>query len=186
MTKKSFSGRCLLRLPPELHGSLHGAAAAAGLSFNEYCVRKLASPSPPLADAGAIAAVNAAARVAGDRLVGLVAFGSWARGEEGPDSDVDLLVVLGEELRVTRALYRRWDAEPLLWDGRRVEPHFVHLPPADQLAGGVWAEAAIDGLVLFERSLEVSRRLARVRSDVARGRIRRRQVHGQPYWVGAA
>lgn len=183
---KRFSGRCLLRLPPELHGALHGAAAAAGLSLNEYCVRKLASPSPPLEEVEALAAVKAAARVGGQRLVGVVAFGSWARQEHGPDSDVDLLVILEEGMRVTRALYRRWDAEPLAWNGHRVEPHFVRLAPPDQLVAGVWAEAAIDGLVLFERALQVSRRLARVRSEIARGRILRRQVHGQPYWVVAA
>jgi predicted nucleotidyltransferase len=48
----------------------------------------------------------------GDRLKGLVLFGSTARGEAGPDSDVDLLVLLegpvelGVELRaIVDALY---------------------------------------------------------------------------------
>ncbi|HRC86929.1 MAG TPA: hypothetical protein PK413_15075, partial [Thermoanaerobaculia bacterium] len=81
---------------------------------------------------------------------------------------------------------RSWDAQPLLWNGHRVEPHFVQLPASEQLVGGVWAEAAIDGIVLFERAFEVSRRLAQVRREIARGRLRRRQVQGQPYWVVAA
>jgi predicted nucleotidyltransferase len=183
---KRFSGRFLLRLPPEVHATLHGAAKAAGLSLNEYCVRKLASPSPPLAEAEALAAVQAAARVGGEQLVGVVAFGSWARGEAGPESDIDLLVVVDDGLALNRELYRRWDGEPLAWNGHPVEPHFVHLPPAERRLLGVWAEAALDGLVLFERGLAVSRPLARVRREIARGRIQRREVHGQPYWVEAA
>ncbi len=184
--RRSFSGRFVLRLRPGLHEVLHGAARRAGLSLNEYCVRKLAAPSPPPEDPGALAAVEAAGRVAGERLLGVVAFGSWARGQAGPDSDVDLLVVLEEGLPVTRELYRRWDLEPLEWNGHAVEPHFVHLPPVGRPGLGVWAEAAIDGLVLFERGFQVSRRLAAVRSEIAGGRIRRRTVHGQPYWVEAA
>jgi len=34
------------------------------------------------------------ADVYGDRLAGVVLFGSYARGDAGPDSDVDLLVLL--------------------------------------------------------------------------------------------
>ena len=34
----------------------------------------------------------------GDRLVGLRLFGSWARGEQGPDSDVDLAVLVKDRL----------------------------------------------------------------------------------------
>lgn len=99
-------------MDPGLHGALRAAAGAEGVSLNEYCTRKLATP-------GAI-------------------------------------------------------ADP------------VTLPPAGRRVLGVWAEAAIDGVVLFERSLEVSRRLAGVRREIADGRIRRRTVHGQPYWVEAA
>jgi predicted nucleotidyltransferase len=32
----------------------------------------------------------------GDRLRGVLLFGSWARGDAGPESDIDLLVVLDE------------------------------------------------------------------------------------------
>lgn len=183
---KTFSGRFVLRLPPSLHGALAGAADAAGLSLNEYCARKLASPCPPLDVPDAVAAVTAAARVGGEVLLGVVAFGSWARGDEGPGSDVDLLVVLAGGTPLTRDLYRRWDEEPLRWNGRPVEPHFVRLPPAERRATGVWAEAAVDGIVLFERSLRVSRRLAAIRAEIAAGRLQRREVHGQPYWVEAA
>ncbi len=153
--------------------------------MNEYCTRKLATPGV-IADPVTLPIVEAAARVASDRLVGVVVFGSWARDEVGPDSDIDVLIVLDAEAPVTRSLYRAWDAVPVGWVDREVEPHFVTRPPAGRRVLGVWAEAAIDGVVLFERNLEVSRRLAGVRREIADGRIRRRTVHGQPYWVEAA
>jgi predicted nucleotidyltransferase len=180
------SGRFLLRLPPGLHDALREAAAAAGLSLNDYCVRKLATRGgDPTAVPSAAATVKRAAAVLGEGLVGLVAYGSWTRGETADASDVDVLVVVDTNVSVTRALYRGWDEAPVVWDGRPVDPHFVRLPRADARVGGVWAEAAIDGIVLFERNLEVSTRLIRVRRDIVAGRLVRRVVHGQPYWAEA-
>jgi hypothetical protein len=121
-----------------------------------------------------------------DRLLGVVLFGSYARGEAGTASDVDLLVVVDQRVPLTRSLYREWDAGPVTWDDRRVEPHFVHLPQPTAVTGGVWAEAALDGIVLFERRMAVSRRLADVRRHVLSGRLVRRMVHGQPYWAEVA
>ena len=183
--ERQFSGRFLLRVEPGLHAALRVAADAMELSLNEYCVRKLGSPNMAI-DKEAAAAVQAAAAIAGESLVGVVVFGSWARGEEGPDSDVDLLIVLDQDASMGRDLYRRWDCERHRWEGHEVEPHFVRLPPDDRRLLGTWAEAAIDGIVLFERSLRVSRRLAKVRHDIAAGRIQRRFVRDRPYWVEAA
>lgn len=157
-----------------------------GLSLNEYCARMLATPGSrvggPAADA-----IERAAAVASDALVGVVAFGSWSRDEAGTGSDVDLLVVVEREEATIRSLYRRWDAEPpLRWDSRRVEPHFVYLLEADERVSGMWAEIAIDGIVLFEQGLRISRRLVELRREIAAGRFVRRRAHGQPYWVEAA
>jgi hypothetical protein len=174
----------VLRLPPALHAALRSAAAAAGLSLNDYCVRTLsAPPGSQAALPGGARAVQRAAELVGPRLLGVAAFGSWARGEAVAGSDLDLLVVVEPAVRLTRALYRAWDEVPVTCDGRTVEPHFVHLPDPDALVAGIWAEAAVDGLVLFDRGLGLSRRLARVRRDIAEGRLVRRVVHGQPYWT---
>ena len=180
------SGRFLLRLPPPLHGALQAAARAEGLSLNEYCVRRLTAGGPGLAPEGPAAAlVVRAAALAGDRLVAVVVYGSWARGEAVLASDVDVLVVVEPTLALTRSLYRRWDEEPVLWQGRPVDPHFVH-PPGPNVEGGLWGEVAIDGVVLFERSCRLSAHLARVRRAIADGTLVRRLVHGQPYWTEAA
>jgi hypothetical protein len=158
-----------------------------GASLNDYCARKLAAPIGSLAGwQGATEAVLRAASLVGDALVGVVGFGSWARAEMSEASDVDLLVVVDDGVALTRDLYRRWDEAPLSWDGHPVEPHFVHLPRVGGRVAGLWGEVAVEGVVLFTRSLELPLSLARVRQDISAGRIVRRVAHGQPYWVEAA
>jgi predicted nucleotidyltransferase len=179
------SGRFLLRIDPEEHRWLRDAARAAGVSLNEYCARRLAIPAPA-GDTGLWAVAARAWRLLGDELAGVVVFGSYARDAAVQDSDIDLLVVLGEGGRVTRELYRRWDdAGPLRVDGRAVDAHFVSLPGVAAPLTGLWAEVSIDGLVLYDRDLALSRRLAAYRSAIAAGAMERRWAHGQPYWVAA-
>ncbi len=179
------SGRFLLRLDPRLHAALRAAADAAGLSLNEYCARRLSTPGA-VVEGAATAVLARAVEVAAGALVGVVVFGSWARAEAGVSSDVDVLVVVEEALPLERRLYEQWDAAPVAVDSRPVEPHFVHLPEPGARASGLWAEAALDGLVLFEREFAVSRWLAEVRRRIASGQLRRGWTHGQSYWVEAA
>lgn len=177
------SGRFVLRMPPALHAALRESARAAGLSLNAYCVGRLAAAGLGAAgDGDAAPLVGRARAVAGDALSAVVLHGSWARGEAAATSDVDALVVVESRLTLRRALYRAWDAEPVTWRGRRVDPHFAH-PAADEAFSGLWVEAALDGIVLFERDWKTSAYLARVRRAIAAGRIVRRVAHGQPYWT---
>lgn len=174
----------MLRIDPGVHAALRAAASAMGQSLNEYCGRKLAAPVGELsAFEDAAAAVKSAAVVAGDALVGVVAFGSWARSELHDASDIDLLVVVDRTLELSRTLYRRWDEDPILWNGRPVEPHFVTMPERSAPVVGLWAEAAVDGIILFARDLELQAQLAAIRRDLIAGRVVRKRVHGQPYWV---
>ncbi len=177
------SGRFVLRIDPGLHGALRTAARAASMSLNEYCARKLASPGAR-PDPEASALIERAARLLGESLVGVVAFGSRVRREGGATSDFDVLLITEQRFPITRELYARWDGEPVLhWRGHEVEPHFVHLPPEGAVPSGTWAEVATDGLVLHERGWSVSERLADIRRMISAGLISRRLLHGQPYWV---
>jgi hypothetical protein len=186
-TSETLSGRFLLRINPGLHAALREAAAAQGLSLNDYCARKLAAPAGSLAAGGdAGRAVERAAELFGASLVGVIAFGSWTRGEAADTSDIDVLVVLDCRVSLKRELYRTWDEAPLAWNGRPVEPHFVHLPGPEEGLTGIWAEVALDGIVLFERDLRLSTRLAQVRHEILSGRLVRRMAHGQPYWAEGA
>jgi predicted nucleotidyltransferase len=162
---------------------LRDAAVERGVSMNDYCVRKLASPSDPFALPVAAPAFQRACDMFGSELIGVVLYGSWARGEETDSSDIDLLIVVGREVKLSRQVYRIWDESPIEWNGRMVEPRFVHFPPPEETVAGWWGDVAIDGIVLFEAAFKLSMRLARIRRDIAAGRIRRYESHGQSYWV---
>lgn len=185
LDSRAPSGRFVLRIDPGLHGHLREAARAAATSLNEYCARKLASPGTWL-DEEAAEIVERAASILGESLVGVVAFGSWVRGEHDATSDFDVLLIAADDLAILRQLYRRWDdARGLSWKGLEVQPHFVHLLPKGDVPSGLWGEIATDGVILFERGFEVSTRLAEIRRRIADGDIVRRLAQGQPYWVRA-
>ncbi|MCY4003100.1 MAG: toxin-antitoxin system HicB family antitoxin [Rhodospirillales bacterium] len=180
MSPDACSGRFLLRIDPSLHAVLRRAAAAHGLSLNALCARRLARPMGTLPSFPvASETLQRANGVVGGALIGIAVFGSWVRGEPTDASDVDVLVVVDENVPITRALYRRWDEEPVRWEGRPVDPHFARLPTGRRPPSALWAEVAIDGMVLTERELLVS-------AHLAAGRLRRRTVHGQGYWTEVA
>jgi predicted nucleotidyltransferase len=179
--------RFLLRLPPVLHRTLAARAAAQSLSLNQYCVRKLAGPEPlAIREPAALAVQARATEIAGDRLVGIVVHGSWVRAETRAASDVDVLIVTDRKLPLKRALYRAWDEVSLSWGGRAVDAHFLHLPADPERAGGVWCEAAVDGVVLYDRDGYLDETLRRIRRAIADGRLLRKHAHGQAYWTVAA
>jgi hypothetical protein len=161
---------------------LRHEAVAAGTSLNEWCSRSLAAPGAAGLSAAAEAVVMIRAGLGAD-LLGVVAYGSFARGELAAGSDVDLLVVLSEGVKITRSLYRQWDGVVPAWEGREIDLHFVHLPDRDNPVSGTWAEAGVCGIVLYDHDLLVSRRLIDIRSRIAGGELTRRMAQGQPYWI---
>ena len=183
--KQLPSGRFVVRIDPGLHLGLRRIAREDGLSLNDLCVRRLALPEvrlPPEARG----AVTRAFDVVGKGLLGVVAFGSWARQELASHSDLDLLMIVEERVGIERSLYRRWDQAPVIGEGHSVEPHFAHLPAPGARISGFWAEVALDGLVLYDKDLAVSRCLARLRRRIASGEVTRRRIHGHSYWVEVA
>ena len=179
--------RVLLRLPADLHRVLVKAAEAGGLSFNEYCIRRLRTPAQPQQTSAARSAVVHRAQAAvGDRLLGVLAMGSWARGEAAATSDIDVLVVIDRDAPLTRELYRAWDRDALAVDGRLVDAHFAYLSPRGHAPSAVWCEAAVDGRLWFDRDGRVAALLSDVRRAIAHGRVVRAVVHGQPYWKEVA
>jgi hypothetical protein len=172
-----------MRLPPKLHASLRKRARDTGVSLNSLC---LAALSQQLGDgaqreeAGEIP-VRQIRDMVGGSLVGVLLFGSAARGEQRADSDIDLLVVVGPEVPLARALYGRWDNA--IGHDTALSPHFVHPPRDIREAGSIWCEAAVDGTILYDRDGDLGRLLRELRGSMAEGRIRRKSAYGHPYWI---
>jgi predicted nucleotidyltransferase len=156
------------------------------MSLNECCARALdrftqeSTVERLSGRAGAEDWLRLAAEVADQGLIGVVLFGSAARGEAGLASDIDLLIVIDDPIDLNRSLYNRWDEQ---CRDPAVNPHFVHLPAHVLDGGSLWFEVAIDGIVLYERGLRVSLYLRRIRQAIAEGLSERHVVYGHEYWV---
>lgn len=178
------SGRFLLRIAPALHARLADSASANGVSLNEHCARSLARGEVTSPGRWDEAVARAVAQL-GTRLVGVAVFGSFARGEAGPESDVDVLIATTADVAIERALYGPWDGADMLLAGRVVAPHYARLPsPADDVTG-FWAEVALDGAVIHDPELTLSRTLARIRRAILTGDLVRRSGSGQSWWTAA-
>lgn len=190
------SGKFVIRMRASLHARLRKEAMATGQSLNQVCVSRLKADKT--SEAGlAIKSAALESILPGfweavlqrwrDEIIGLILFGSAARGDATEDSDIDLLLIMKPEVKITRDLYRLWDKfcdeNRSLPDHSKISPHFAALPGSVHEAGGLWYETAIEGIVLWECDLRISRFLASVRKAMGQGKIRRRMAHGSPYWI---
>ena len=117
----------------------------------------------------------------GRSLMGVVLFGSAARGSMRVGSDIDLLIVLSPETTLDRDIYDKFPGASI--DGHEVSPLFVSFPLPGQELRSVWLEAAVDGIVLFDDDLALTRLFSRIRTKIVEGKVRRCLAYGVPYWV---
>jgi len=85
--------------------------------------------------------------------VAIILFGSWARGEAGPDSDVDLLLVMdvvGSKRKITVEACRTLQAMGLAKDVVVVRPEEVDR--YRDVVGSLIYPALREGEVLYERA----------------------------------
>jgi Nucleotidyltransferase domain/HicB family len=190
---KVASGKFVVRIPPELHGALKQESLARGVSLNELCQEKLASSGTVALRSEALwmdqtlQKLKATAAKLGLSVLGVILFGSFARGEESENSDLDLLVVLSSNDPIDRQLYLKWDGsfrEFSQHDSHEVSVHFVHLPEWIKESGSLWLECAMDGKVLDESNPpQLSKRLYQLRDLISQGFWKRKYAHGHPYWI---
>ncbi|WP_461133811.1 nucleotidyltransferase domain-containing protein [Spirosoma lituiforme] len=87
----------------------------------------------------------------GDRLVDVVLYGSYARGDYDDESDIDLMVVLTDEVVNTYAEIRKItdiETEFLLRYGFAISPLPVSRKKYKASYGGVYQEARKEGLTI--------------------------------------
>ena len=197
MSKKAvqFSGKFVLRIPPEFHRELSLLADKSGSSLNQFCFEKIRnSLNPNSKITSEDQQPSFQAKIAeqlvkvGIPLVGMVMFGSAARGEARDSSDIDLLLVVEREIPLSRELYRIWDTcLPKLGMNHetvsKFSPQFVHLPGSPLEAGSLWFESAIEGLVLRDTEFRIGKFLSQVRLAILQGQIKRESSHGHNYWI---
>ena len=180
-SKRGYSGKFVLRVPPELHQKLDIEAKKQGLSLNQLILTKLQVQS-------------ARERLFLEQIklefspLAVIQFGSSARGEESENSDIDLLIVIPLDQSIERDLYLRW--EKFLKNKflgheshEKYSPQFVHPLGDISQASGLWLEVAMDGIVLFSSDVNLVKKLNFLKEQILQGYYLRKWSHGQPYWV---
>lgn len=180
--KKSF----VLRIDAGTFSKLKSHAGRCETSINAVCTsfieRGLIDSLTPNKDP----AVDKAKSVYGKNLVGVVLFGSAARGTQRETSDVDYLIVLSDLIQIKGKLYRAWDDVNTNDQLANASPHFVHLPKDAQKAGSLWLEVAMEGRILMDTDFMIERHVSALRRCIAEGVFERSYVYGVPYWRKAA
>ncbi len=114
-------------------------------------------------------------------ICGIILFGSHVRGEGLKHSDIDLLIVLKDEVELTRELYSEWDRNFLKY--KDISPQFVKLPKDPLGAGGLWYEVALEGIVLWQSDNRILQFLWHLRQVIASRKVIRSFSYGHPYWI---
>lgn len=186
---KRLSGKFVVRMSEELHRSLRERARSEGVSLNELCIRRLREKTQRESSSSQISPEITESLISffKDKLIGILLFGSAARGEQTSASDIDLLLVLSPSTPLNRNLYSEWDRFAATLSskfGKKISPQFTHLPKNYDTAGSIWYEAAIDGIILWEKErAHISSFITKVRKAMAEGKITRKESHGHPYWI---
>ena len=175
------SGKFVLRLPSDLHKTIKDRAFQEGVSLNDICLQFIEAGLLSFSPVSRLhqQVQENAKRLYGDRFIGLLLFGSQARGEAHDKSDIDLLLVLDNSIPVCRELYKDWTGIM----PENVSIHFAHLPQDVSLAGSLWLECALDARIIDDPRNEIARHLTKLRQFITSGKVIRKLTHGQGYWV---
>ena len=181
MKGSRYSGQFILRISPDLHRTLASQARDRGVSLNAHCGGLLEQPHDP--GAGSLPIARLRKLYEEDGLIGIILFGSQARGTARESSDHDLFLIFESKTRIQRELYRRWEKDPLASSPTPISIHASAYIDPKQRIPNLWLEVAWDGRVLWQKDPKVGQVLSQIRDQIAGGAYQRRTAHGQRYWV---
>jgi hypothetical protein len=172
--------RILLRLTKPLHTAVKARALQEGISVNSLLEQIISEGiSHPLANNITKTIIQRAQDEYHKKVIGLLLFGSQARGDSHDRSDTDFLLVISRELTIERNMYRVWDQ--FLPEG--ISLHIGHLPHNPSNASSLWLECALDAKILFDPTGAIKNTISAIRDFITSGAVVRRVTHGQGYWV---
>lgn len=129
----------------------------------------------------------------GDRLVSLAVFGSVARQTQGPDSDIDLLLVVDDLPDGRMPRVREFDAveqrvEQEIAEAAAAGVHTrlspVFKTPAElDIGSPLLLDMVEDARILVDRDATLRRRLDRLRERLVELKARRIRKAGGYYWL---
>ena len=173
---KSCSGKFVLRISPTLHQAMIVRATREGLSLNKMCERVLLEYSQP-------DWIQPLEKSFSHHFLGVVLFGSQARGTARQTSDVDILIVFDPEFVIDRKLYR--ELERILPEELHSNLSFQCVSISEKIdkPSAFWLEIAQDGKILSDKTGRILARLNQLKETIARGIYRKQYSHGQGYWM---
>lgn len=123
-------------------------------------------------------------RALGDDLIGVVLYGSHARGNPHPDSDVDLLVIARglPESRYERA---KWFGQVVAQSdylGPRVSMLGKTCEEFEGYFPSLYLDIGLDGIILFDRGAYTASKMARIRELIAEAGLVRKAIDGEMLW----
>jgi len=175
------SGRFVLRLDPLVHQRLKLQAELRRISLNEW-ISQIIDGLGVNFSAEQQAVLLAIQSVFGNRLEGVILFGSVVRNEQRKNSDIDLLVVLKNDVPIDRSLYKNWDEKIAPNINQKYNPQFSH-QPVPEAASSLWLEVSLEGEILLDIQGNLDQVLRKIRIEISENHYKRKISQGHPYWV---